>query len=172
MQDYPQYRPKQKWIHWLSAVITILISLIMFIKIQAAYVLGGMSQVFLLHKSFGVVIFILTVWRIVVVIQDKVPDVLPEQAKFQRALSKSVQGMLYILLVILPLSGYLMSGHSLEVFGIISIPAIDMPDDWYSFFHAAHKVCAYILILLLILHITGALYHYFCCKDKVLQSML
>ncbi|OCG02977.1 cytochrome b [Gilliamella sp. wkB112] len=172
MQDYPQYSTKQKWLHWSSAVITIIISMIMFVKIQAAFILGGMSHVFLLHKSFGVVIFMLTVWQIVVVIQDKVPDVLANQAKLQRALSKSVQGMLYILLIILPLSGYLMSGHSLNVFGIISIPAIDMPNEFYSFFHALHKSCSYLLVLLLIMHIAGALYHYFCCKDKVLQSML
>lgn len=172
MQKYPQYNTEQKWNHWLSAIITLIVTIILFIKVPASYVLGGMSHVYLLHKSLGVVIFILTIWRISSIINAGVPDVLPKNQKLQRILSKSVQGLIYILLFILPLSGYLMSSRSLEVFGIISIPAIDMPNDFYTFFHVLHKRCSHVLILLLIVHIAGALYHYFWLKDKVLQSML
>lgn len=172
MQYYPQYSPKQKWIHWVSAVITIIVSLILFVKLPASYFFDGMSHVYSLHKSLGVVIFILTIWRIYVVIEDKIPDVLPKNKKLPRVLSKSVQGLIYILLFILPLSGYLMSSNPLNVFGIVSIPSIYMPNTYYTFFHTLHKCGSHILILLLMLHIVGALYHYIWLKDKVLQSML
>lgn len=172
LQNYPQYNSKQKWNHWLSAIITLIVTIILFIKVPASYVLGSMSHVYLLHKSLGVVIFILTILRIYSIIKDKVPDVIPKRQKLQRILSKSVQGLIYILLFILPLSGYLMSSRPLEVFGIISIPAIDMHNDFYTFFHALHKCCSHLLVLLLIIHIAGALYHFFWYKDKVLQSML
>lgn len=172
MQNYPQYSPQQKWNHWLSAIIILIVSVILFIKVPAAYFLGGMSHVYLLHKSLGVIIFIFTIMRLYNIIKEKVPDVLPKNDRLQRILSKSVQGLIYILLFVLPLSGYLMSSRSLEVFGIISIPAVDMPNTFYDFFHTLHKRCSHVLILLLILHITGVLYHYFWLKDKVLQSML
>ena len=65
-----------------------------------------------------------------------------------------------------------MSSRSLNIFGIISLPAIDMTNKMYQFFHVIHKVSSYLLAVLFILHIVGVSYHYFWIKDKVLQSML
>ncbi|MWP49382.1 MULTISPECIES: cytochrome b [unclassified Gilliamella] len=172
MQNYPQYSSKQKWIHWLTLMLIVCTYLLVFLKVTLSPYLGGMFNIYLFHKSFGVLIFGITLWRFIVIKQDGVPDVLPKSQKRQRILSKSVQGFIYILLIIVPLSGYLMSSHPLNFFGVISIPAIDMPNKAYQLFHQAHQVSAYLLIALLIVHIAGALFHYFWIKDKVLQSML
>lgn len=172
MQDYPQYRSQQKIIHWLSAVVVILaFSTIMF-KIILSQFLGGMPNIYLLHKSIGVLVFILTIWRIKVIIQYGIPDVLDKHQRLQRILSKSTQGFIYIFLLIVPLSGYLMSSRPLNFFGMISIPAINVPNEFYQFFHTTHLVSSYLLAILIMLHVIGALYHYFWAKDKVLQSML
>ncbi|WP_294829406.1 cytochrome b [uncultured Gilliamella sp.] len=172
MQDYPQYRSQQKIIHWLSAVVVILAFLIIMFKIILSQFLGGMPNIYLLHKSIGVLVFILTIWRIKVIIQYGIPDVLDKHQRLQRILSKSTQGFIYIFLLIVPLSGYLMSSRPLNFFGIISIPAINVPNEFYQFFHTTHLVSSYLLAILIMLHVIGALYHYFWVKDKVLQSML
>lgn len=172
MQDYPQYRSQQKIIHWLSAVVVILAFLIIMFKIILSQFLGGMPNIYLLHKSIGVLVFILTIWRIKVIIQYGIPDVLDKHQRLQRILSKSTQGFIYIFLLIVPLSGYLMSSRPLNFFGMISIPAINVPNDFYQFFHTTHLVSSYLLAILIMLHVIGALYHYFWVKDKVLQSML
>lgn len=172
MQDYPQYRSQQKLIHWLSAVVVILAFLIIMFKIILSQFLGGMPNIYLLHKSIGVLVFILTIWRIKVIIQYGIPDVLDKHQRLQRILSKSTQGFIYIFLLIVPLSGYLMSSRPLNFFGIISIPAINVPNEFYQFFHTTHLVSSYLLATLIMLHVIGALYHYFWVKDKVLQSML
>ncbi|SCB86814.1 cytochrome b561 [Gilliamella bombicola] len=172
MQNYPQYSSKQKWIHWLTLVLIVFVFLLVTFKVTLSPYLGGMVNVYLLHKSFGVLILGITFWRLVVIKRQGVPDVLPKHHKLQRILSKSIQGVIYLLLMIVPLSGYLMSSRSLNVFGIISIPAIDMPNEAYQAFHQTHTVSAYFLAVLLIVHIAGALFHYFWIKDKVLQSML
>lgn len=172
MQDYPQYRSQQKLIHWLSAVVVILAFLIIMFKIILSQFLGGMPNIYLLHKSIGVLVFILTIWRIKVIIQYGIPDVLDKHQRLQRILSKSTQGFIYIFLLIVPLSGYLMSSRPLNFFGTISIPAINVPNEFYQFFHTTHLVSSYLLAILIMLHVIGALYHYFWVKDKVLQSML
>lgn len=172
MQDYPQYRSQQKLIHWLSAVVVILAFLIIMFKIILSQFLGGMPNIYLLHKSIGVLVFILTIWRIKVIIQYGIPDVLEKHERLQRILSKSTQGFIYIFLLIVPLSGYLMSSRPLNFFGMISIPAINVPNEFYQFFHTTHLVSSYLLAILIMLHVIGALYHYFWVKDKVLQSML
>lgn len=172
MQDYPQYRSQQKLIHWLSAVLVILAFLLIMFKIILSHFLGGMPNIYLIHKSIGVLVFILTIWRIKVIIQYGIPDVLDKHQRLQRILSKSTQGFIYIFLLIVPLSGYLMSSRPLNVFGLVSIPAIDMPNEFYLFFHSTHLISSYLLAVLILVHILGALYHYFWLKDKVLQSML
>lgn len=172
MQDYPQYRSQQKLIHWLSAVVVILAFLIIMFKIILSQFLGGMPNIYLLHKSISVLVFILTIWRIKVIIQYGIPDVLDKHQRLQRILSKSTQGFIYIFLLIVPLSGYLMSSRPLNFFGMISIPAINVPNEFYQFFHTTHLVSSYLLAILIMLHVIGALYHYFWVKDKVLQSML
>lgn len=172
MQDYPQYRSQQKIIHWLSAVVVILAFLIIMFKIILSQFLGGMPNIYLIHKSIGVLVFILTIWRIKVIIQYGIPDVLDKHQRLQRILSKSTQGFIYIFLLIVPLSGYLMSSRPLNFFGMISIPAINVPNEFYQFFHTTHLVSSYLLAILIMLHVIGALYHYFWVKDKVLQSML
>ena len=172
MQSYPQYSSKQKWIHWSSALLIVIVTLLLLAKVTMSNILGGMPIVYLLHKSLGVVVWLLTVWRIVVIRDQGVPDVLPKEQKLQRILSKSTQGFIYLLLFIVPLSGYLMSGRDLNVFGLISIPAIDMSNNLHQMFHSMHLITAYALAILVIIHILGALYHYFWLKDKVLQSML
>lgn len=172
MQNYPQYSACQKWNHWLSAILVCMVVSLLLFKITLSQFLGGMFSIYLLHKSFGVVVFLLTIWRIYINIKQGVPNVLPYDKKLQRILSKSIQGFIYILLLLIPLSGYLMSSHDLNVFGVISIPAIDMPNAGYMFFHRAHLLGCYLLAIFLVLHIVGALYHYFGMRDKVLQSML
>ncbi|MCX8649678.1 cytochrome b [Gilliamella sp. B2776] len=172
MENYPEYNSKLKWIHWLTFILVFLEFILLIFKVTMSQYLGGMFMVYLFHKSFGVVIFMLTILRFIVIKEDGVPEVLPKKQKLQRILSKSTQGFIYILLIMIPLSGYLMSSRSLNFFGIISIPAIDMSNAMYQLFHILHKVSSYLLIVLLILHIVSALYHYFWIKDKVLQSML
>lgn len=172
MQDYPQYRSQQKLIHWLSAIVVILAFLLIMFKITLSQFLGGMPNIYLLHKSIGVLVFILTIWRIKEIIQYGIPDVLDKHQRLQRILSKSTQGFIYIFLLIVPLSGYLMSSRPLNLFGMISIPAVNVPNEFYQFFHTTHLVSSYLLAILIMFHVIGALYHYFWVKDKVLQSML
>lgn len=172
MQSYPQYSSKQKWIHWSSALLIVITILLLLAKVTMSNILGGMPIVYLLHKSLGVVVLLLTVWRIIVIRSQGVPDVLPKEQKLKRILSKSTQGIIYLLLIIVPLSGYLMSGRDLNVFGFISIPAIDMPNNLHQLFHTMHLIGSELLVILVLFHILAALYHYFWIKDNVLQSML
>ena len=172
MQSYPQYSSKQKWIHWSSALLIVITILLLLAKVTMSNILGGMPIVYLLHKSLGVVVLLLTVWRIIVIRSQGVPDVLAKEQKLKRILSKSTQGIIYLLLLIVPLSGYLMSGRDLNVFGFISIPAIDMPNNLHQLFHTMHLIGSELLVILVLFHILAALYHYFWIKDNVLQSML
>lgn len=171
-QQYPQYSKQQKWIHWLTAVFVFIVILLPIFRTSLAQYVGGMGNLFMWHKSFGVIILLLTIWRIVAIIKQGIPDVLPKHEKLQRILSKSVQGIIYLLLLILPLAGYLMSSRNIVFFDVIAIPALTLPNGLQGFFHSVHIIAGYMLIALLCLHIAGAIFHHVWLKDNVLKSML
>lgn len=172
MNNYPVYSTKQKWIHWISAILVLIAIILPLAKRSLSHLVGGQSELFTIHKSLGIIILLITIWRIYIVIKQGVPEVLPKHERFQRILSKTVQGIIYLLLLVLPLSGYLMSGRAIHFLGLISIPNLSLSNNVHGFFKSIHIIGAYLLIALLILHIAAAIYHHVWVKDNVMKSML
>nr|WP_019363354.1 cytochrome b/b6 domain-containing protein [Pseudomonas fuscovaginae] len=94
--------------------------------------------------------------------------------------SRLVQRAMYVLIVIVPLMGYSMSStytlsDGVFFFGVNLPELLAKNDDWFVVFQWLHKVCAYTLLVLILVHITGALKHRFFDKDPrndVLRRML
>jgi cytochrome b561 len=87
-----------------------------------------------------------------------------------------VQVMIYLLLVAIPLSGWAMqgaAGNPVKVFGALTLPQIS-PESLvlYGALREAHGFLAISLLLLIMLHIAGALYHGLVLRDGVLRRML
>ena len=95
-------------------------------------------------------------------------------------MSRLAQRVMYALLVIVPLMGYSMSStytmsDGVFFFGINLPELLAKNDDWFVVFQWLHKVLAYTLLGLILLHIAGALKHRFYDKDPrsdVLRRML
>ena len=91
-------------------------------------------------------------------------------AKHERFVSRLAQRVMYALLVIVPLMGYSMSStytmsDGVFFFGVNLPELLPKNDDWFVVFQLLHKVCAYTLLALIVLHIAGALKHRFYDKD-------
>jgi len=133
------------------------------------------------HKSFGVLTFLLVLAQIT--LRWRTP-VLPKPpltlAAHERFFSQLVQRAMYVLIVIVPLMGYSMSSTYTLSDGVFFF-GVNLPEllaknyDWFVVFQWLHKVCAYTLLVLILVHITGALKHRFFDKDPrndVLRRML
>jgi cytochrome b561 len=58
-------------------------------------------------------------------------------------------------------------------FGLFKIPPMASPNKvLYDFFQGVHENTAYVLMVILIVHILAALYHLLFVKDGVFQRML
>ena len=136
-------------------------------------------QFYGLHKSFGVVVLALMVFRLVW-IRLSPPPALPAvfDAK-EKMITKAVQGFLYILMILMPLSGYLMSnagGFPINFFGLGELPAlIGKSKEIGGIAHEAHEIMGFAMLALIVLHVAGALKHRI--KDKggesdILKRML
>ena len=127
-----------------------------------------------LHKSIGVTILALVIVRIMWRLWHQPPPPLPNYSAWEIKLSNSVHHALYLLMVLLPLSGVLMAVNGLYGIQWFGIPFLSGTDNkvWREWFQNAHEIIGFILLIVLSLHVAGALKHHFYDKDKTLRRML
>lgn len=126
------------------------------------------------HKSLGLTVFLLVLLRILArAVLNRPP--LPAMRPWQRAAAHTTQGLLYVAMVAMPLAGYL--GSSFNRFGTrfwgIPLPQWGTDDaPLRTLFFSIHAVLGYALIVLIALHVAGALKHQWIDRDNLLARML
>lgn len=129
-----------------------------------------------LHKSFGMVVLVLVVARVLWRFLNVTPDLPASMPQWQKTASKLTHYGLYLFMVVYPFSGFLMSvmgGRGVDVFSFIHVPAFtDGKTDFASNAHYIHVNLTYFAIGLISFHILAALYHHFVVKDDVLKRMI
>ncbi|QKX17589.1 cytochrome b [Microbulbifer sp. YPW1] len=129
-----------------------------------------------MHKSFGIIAFVAVVFRVVVRLMSAAPSLPAGLSGLQRLIARGSHLLLYVAMIVLPVSGYLMqnaAGRPLTFFGQFAMPPV-LPTslDTYGLLREVHGLMALGLMGLVLLHIAGALYHGWVRKDGVLQTML
>ncbi|OGV26531.1 MAG: hypothetical protein A3F18_01755 [Legionellales bacterium RIFCSPHIGHO2_12_FULL_37_14] len=169
-----EYASGVKWLHWVVAIIVIPMVLGSFYLEDIPKVYRGTAII--LHKSFGFTVLCLMLIRLITIhfyARPALPAITP---KWEFYLARVTQYALYLALICMPLSGWIMStaaGKNLLLYGLFEIPFPGItPNKAFSqTMFTVHEYIAYTIICLLILHITGAVKHYFYNKDNVLASM-
>ena len=169
-----EYSSASKWFHWLIAVVVIsLLSLSFFLKDLPDKYIG---TAFLIHKSLGLTVLFLAMLRIIWIVRCGRPSLPNGMPFWERVFSRVVQLSFYFLLIIMPLSGWIMSVASKHIpsfFGLFYLPLpIEPSKPLATFMDNTHVTIAWIFISLIILHVAGALKHHFYNKDDVLRKML
>jgi cytochrome b561 len=128
---------------------------------------------FSLHKSIGVTLLALILFRVFWRITHRPPAMLASIKAWEKKLATAAHHFLYLLMVALPVSGLVMainSKYGLVWFGVNIIPGLDNKD-LRELFKEAHEVIGVIILLVIILHILGALKHQFIDKDETSKRM-
>lgn len=129
-----------------------------------------------LHKSIGMVLFMLMLVRVAWSAVNIKPDDEPGTSIWQRRAAHGMHRLLYALLFALMISGYLIStadGRAIEVFGLFPVPAsISGIDNMEDAAGAVHWYLALMLIGLTGVHALAALKHHFIDRDRTLIKML
>ena len=129
---------------------------------------------FNLHKSIGVTIFALVLFRIFWRFTHKPPAFLASYKAWEGKLAKNVHSLLYALMIALPLSGIIMavaSKYGIKWFGLELIGGLDNTL-LREAFKEVHEIVGIVILLVIIVHIIGALKHKFIDKDDTLERML
>lgn len=169
------YPATSKLLHWLIAASVLTTAPVAFAMRRVA---PGPTQDWLynLHKSLGVLILALMVLRLINRLAAGAPMADPAIEPWQKALSATVHTLLYILLLAMPVVGYIANsafGAPAPFFGLFILPPIIGKNEALSEqLFAIHRWTGWFVTLLALTHISGALFHQFVRKDNVLKRML
>lgn len=170
-----KYSAGSRFLHWLIALIVITLLIVGFYLDDMPDKFKPMA--YMMHKSFGITIIFLMIIRAGWVLITGKPSLPPSVPTWQRFAARSVQYGFYILLIIMPLAGWIMSVAADKIpmyFNLFpfSLPGVAHSKALAKSMFQIHSTVAWLIIALIILHVAGALKHYFIDRDKVLQSML
>jgi cytochrome b561 len=145
---------------------------------KAAHPAAALQQLALLarHKSIGLTIFALAVVRLIWRWYSPPPPLPGTMPRWQVIVAKLTHFAFYALLLLLPMSGLVMSAaanYPVSYFGWFTIPNVVAPDDALKdVMKERHEMLFDTLVVVAVVHVVAALKHHFIDRDDVLRRML
>lgn len=165
-----------KGLHWLSALAVFALFGLGFWMVDLDYYSEWYQRAPHWHESIGLLLFIVTLLRLLWRGIDRKPDAINEHSLREQKLSTIMVYSLYTILFTVLISGYLITsadGKAIEVFAWFTVPAfVLIADNQEDLAGAIHYYIAYILIFMAIVHALAALKHHFFDKDNTLTRMI
>jgi len=173
-QSVARYGSVAQFFHWLTAIVVLI-----------AFIFGpGGSEQHVysaprdfdrqLHETLGLCVFALAILRVLWRTFDTHPP--PPAARWMTFASKAVQGGLYLLMFMLPLTavcGVWLEGHALTLLGSVQFASpLAAAHETGALIAEIHTWLGDAILWLAGLHAVAALYHHFIVRDGVLVSML
>lgn len=166
------YPAVSRILHWIVAVLVLatwpLGLMIGFVKKEVSL------DFYLLHESFGFLALWLMLLRVGAKLIAGAPPI--EGSALERKAAHAVHGLLYLFLIIMPVSGFLATnahGFPLSWFGVVPIwsPIGKTPEIAWTL-SGIHYWSAWILFGLFLLHMGAVLLHHVIRRDNTLYRMI
>lgn len=130
------------------------------------------------HWSIGLTVLCLMIVRLAVRLAIRPPRPAAVLTPWQRRLSGAVHASLYVMLLVVPMLGWLgksaygAAPEGISVFGLFHVPVLlDKNEDLAEELLGYHAIAVRIFLGLLALHVAGALYHLVIARDGVAGRM-
>jgi len=162
-------------LHWTLAIM--IISLFIVGNILEDMPKGpDKGQLMGLHQSMGMLVLMLVLVRLIWRIRQGFPAPLNTQAKLLNRIAKLWHWALLIIIVAIPLTGYLAADagpRSVAFFGWFNWPDLIEPTrDLRKQLGGLHGALNKLMIPLVLIHILAAFKHHFWNRDATLKRML
>jgi len=162
-------------LHWLMAAIILTAIGLGVIMVNLPRGAPLRAELVELHKSLGVTALALVVLRVLVRLLSRTPPYRPPLGRLNGAAAHAVHGLLYVVMVTLPVSGYVhsMAGkHGFRWFGLFVVPNFVTPSESADVGAGkAHYLFAILIGALLTAHILAVIWHTRVKRDGVLARM-
>jgi cytochrome b561/polyisoprenoid-binding protein YceI len=176
-----QYGSVARTLHWITALLILTAIPLGWFANQMPYATGdelaAKAQLFSLHKTVGIAAFSVALIRILWAVTQTRPEPVHPDRMWETRCAETVHWMLYLSLVIVPLSGWV---HHAATDGFAPIlwplgqdlPLIPTSETVATTAAAMHWLFTKILVASVLLHIAGALKHAFVDRDGTLARMV
>ncbi|TCV89012.1 cytochrome b [Sulfurirhabdus autotrophica] len=175
MKHSTSYTKTAITIHWLVAFLiigTFPIGMIMSDLPFSPFKLQLISY----HKWLGVTIFLLAIARLSWRVTHTPPPLPSTMPTWQKHAANSLHHLIYILLFLIPITGWLMSsakGFQTVYLGVFPLPDLIGKDKALgNLLEEVHQTLNFFFLGVIIVHVGAALKHYFIDRDNILGRMI
>jgi cytochrome b561 len=163
-----------KTLHWLTLVLLIAAFTLAVSMVNMPFSPRKL-EFYSWHKWVGVTIFLVAIARLVWRLTNPVPQPPPGTPPWQRRLAGLSHAALYAILIVMPVTGWIMSSAlNLPVvyLGLVHLPSpFGVDRALGEAMKVVHLSLAATLLVLVTIHVLAALYHHFILRDDVLRRM-
>lgn len=171
----PRYTRTAIFLHWLVA-LGLIGTFALGFYMQDLPLSPNKLKLYSWHKWAGMTLLVLIVLRLAWRLTHRAPELPPGMGPLARFAAHAGHWLLYVLMLAIPVSGWLMSsaqGFSVMWFGIVPLPdLVSRNAELGSLLRDIHIALNYTLLVAVIGHVGAALQHHFIKKDAVLMRML
>ena len=182
-----RYSVGARWFHWITAVL-------MFTVIPLGWIFGAFKtkpdhpdtyvapfpgtpdDYAAAHMSVGLVIFAIVAARIIYRSVNPPPALPGTMGLWEKRLAHLTHGLLYVVLIVMPVSGYIMSSGDkppISFLGLVHVPKVPVSQDTGKAAAIVHVlITQFVLYALIVLHLAGTTWHVFVRSDGGLGRML
>ncbi|HEX5183167.1 MAG TPA: cytochrome b [Allosphingosinicella sp.] len=128
------------------------------------------------HKAIGLTVLALTLLRLAWRLGHRPPPYDAAMKRWEVGLARATHWTFYFMLIALPLSGWLListGGKPVSWFGLFNVPALPIArgDDAHDLWDTVHVFLGWTMLVLVALHILGALKHLLQGQRQILGRM-
>lgn len=162
-------------LHWLIAILVI--TNVVLVSMAEGLPRDAKAVYMNPHKAIGVSILMLSVLRLFWRIGHKPPPIPATVPKWQATLGRTVHALFYFLIISVPFTGWLLvsaypGSPGVDFFGLFNL---DLPvgdsKSLSGIGKAGHEILTKPLVILIYLHVLGALKHQFIDRLPFIQRM-
>ncbi len=167
-----QYSKRMVVIHWLTLIMVILAWYLGDSLDEARHEKSATLIGYLAHAMVGGIVLLMTVFRWIFRGVDGTPP--PVGNSMMDLAAKGVHHLLYLLLFLLPATGFMTILASGVGMALLAGDASMLPTKYTGpgiLPHTAHEILMNVLIVAVVVHVLGAIKHQFIMKNGLMERM-
>lgn len=162
-QSALRYSRGAMWFHWIIAALVI-VNLVLGLY-HDDFGKAATAWIMFFHKATGILVLGLSVARLLWRLGHRPPPFDAVLRPWEALLARLTHWLFYVLMIAIPLTGWALSssnGRATNFFGLFEIGLLPVPrtDGAHDLFEDAHELLGKLMIVLILLHVAGALKHH------------
>jgi cytochrome b561 len=160
-------------LHWLTVLLILMM-------LPVAWVMMSLptgpeqTRMLVFHRSLGITIFAVVVLRLAWRSTHPAPPLPSDTPRFMELISQLTHWLLYALLLLMPVTGYLQSadGRPVSYFGLFNLPQLPKDKTLGDVANVLHLLGQWGVYTLVGLHVGATVWHVAIRRDGLLNRML